>query len=47
MRKAILQLHRNQQGNIGILLLLIILCLVGLIGVVWNTSELATRREGL
>ncbi len=43
--RLILRLHRDDRGNLGILLLLTIWALIGLIGMVWNTSEYATRRQ--
>ena len=45
--QPLVRLHRDTRGNIAVLLLLTIFCLIGLIGLVWNTAELATRRETL
>ena len=45
--QPLIPLHRDTRGNIAVLLLLTIFCLIGLIGLVWNTAELATRREAL
>jgi hypothetical protein len=41
------QLHADTRGNIAILFLLILFCLLGVLGLVWNTAELATRRQAL
>ncbi len=39
------RLHRDERGNIGVLLLLTIMALVALLGLLWNTGETATRRQ--
>ncbi len=44
-QRSILRLHRNDSGNIGILLLLTIWALVAMIGMVWNAAEFATRKQ--
>lgn len=41
----LLRLHRDDRGNLGILLLIIVMLLVGLIGMVWNTGEVAAKRQ--
>lgn len=41
------RLHADCRGNIAILFLLIVFCLMSLIGLVWNTSEMATRHQAL
>lgn len=43
----LLVIHRDRRGNISVLLLLTIFALIGLIGLVWNTAELATRKQSL
>lgn len=37
------RLHRDDGGAVGVLLVLFMFCLVGLIAMVWNTGEYATR----
>jgi hypothetical protein len=44
--KAVLRTyHRDERGAIAILVLLTIWCLVAIIGMVWNTMEVAYRRQ--
>ncbi len=47
LRRRFLRLHRNNKGAIAVLTLLTIWCLVALIGMLWNTTEEATRRQHL
>ena len=44
LRRLTLRIHRDEQGNLGVLLLMTILALVLLIAMVWNTAEATTRR---
>jgi hypothetical protein len=39
------RIHRDERGNLGILLLMCIVALSALIGFVWNTGEYVTRRR--
>ncbi len=41
------RLHRNDRGNMGTLLLLTIFALVGILALIWNTSDLGTRRQNM
>ncbi len=41
------RLHRDRRGNIGVLMLLTVWCLVSLMAMVWNTGEVATKRQNL
>lgn len=43
--RTILRFHRDDRGNLGVLLLLTIMALVALIGMVWNTGEYAAKRR--
>ncbi len=40
-------LHHDQRGNIGVLLLFIILAFFGLLGMIWNTAEFGTRKQNV
>jgi len=42
--RGLLHVHRDEGGNFGIFLLLIIWALLLLIAMVWNTAEASTRR---
>jgi len=44
---SLARLHTDDRGNIGTLLLLTVLVLVGLLAMIWNTTEVATRRQVL
>ncbi len=47
MMPWLMHLHRDDRGNLGVLLLMTILALVGLLGLIWNTAEYGTRRQNL
>src|SRR5438552_813501 len=47
LRAFLLTLHRDDRGNIGILLLLTIWALVAILAFVWNTGEVAARKQNL
>ncbi len=47
LRKTLLQLHHDDRGNIGVLLLMVMWALLGLMAMVWNTGDLASRRQNI
>ncbi len=44
LRRMATDVHRDQRGGVGILLVLLAFVLVALIGMVWNTGEFSTRK---
>ena len=44
LKRILQQLHRDDRGNLGVLLLLTILPMVGLLGMIWNTGTVASRK---
>jgi hypothetical protein len=47
MIRCLLQLHRDDRGNMGVLLLLTIWSIVALLGLLWNSAEADTRRTNM
>lgn len=41
------RLHRNERGNLGVLMLFVIWALLAMIAMVWNTGEYATRKAAM
>src|ERR1700691_4813730 len=44
-RRLLHRLHTDDRGNLGVLLLMTVWALVGLLGLVWNSGEYATRKR--
>ncbi len=45
MKRWIRQLHADNEGAIGVLVLLTVWCFVGLIALLWNTAEYSVQRQ--